>query len=161
MIRLIAKNVIFSLSIFMQTACEAGMVSKKEDIVLFSRIEGQLFYQGKPLPFAKVIRRYIYDTEKPVEDYCIADANGFFKFPSVIRENQKISPLTQFVSHQEVVVEYMHETYTIWGHGKMHVSENSEYDGVFKKMKCHIDGELHRVRLSNRDFILTNCIFED
>lgn len=137
------------------------MVAKKQDVVLFSRIEGQLLFERKPASAAKIIRRYIYDSKMPIEDYRIADENGFFEFPPIIRKDATVNSLVQFVSHQEMVVEYEGKTYTIWGHGKMHVGENSEYDGRFRRVKCNINEDLNRVRLDNRDLVLTNCSFED
>lgn len=43
MIKLIVKIIVLSLSVLMQTACEANMFTKKEDVVLFSAIRGKVF----------------------------------------------------------------------------------------------------------------------
>ncbi|MEY4589394.1 MAG: hypothetical protein RL497_1470 [Pseudomonadota bacterium] len=150
-----------TMAVIFNSSCEASMFTAKEDVVLFSRVQGKLFFEGKPVVSAKVIRRYIYDTKDPIEDFCITNNSGEFDFPSVVRKNTSVSGLTQFVSHQEMVVEFRGNVYPIWGHGKMEKAENSEYDGFFKKLKCNIDDELVRMRLNNRDLVLTNCVFEN
>ncbi|HMW49138.1 MAG TPA: hypothetical protein PKC70_12635 [Cellvibrionaceae bacterium] len=158
-IRLMAKNIILSLSIFMQTACEANMFTK-EDVVLFSKVQGRVVHNGVPVANAKVIRRYRYDTPQPIEDSCVTNSQGEFELPVVVKKNATVTPLAQFVVYQQLYVERDGQQQQIWSHGKMHTEENSEYDGSFNKIICELTAEPVRINLKNYDHVFTNCVWD-
>ncbi|HRH78184.1 MAG TPA: hypothetical protein PK129_12600, partial [Cellvibrionaceae bacterium] len=77
----------------------------KEDVVLFSRVQGRVLFNGIPVANAKVIRRYRYDTPQPIEDSCITNGQGEFELPVVVKKNTTVTPLAQFVVYQQLYVE--------------------------------------------------------
>ncbi|MEY4588295.1 MAG: hypothetical protein RL497_371 [Pseudomonadota bacterium] len=129
----------------------------KEDVVLFSRVQGQVLFKGVPVAKAKIIRSYEYGASKPTEDFSMTNDEGMFDLPVVIKKGASITPLVQFVVYQEIFVEWNGERQQIWSHGKMHKNENSEYDGNFKKITCELTAELERIDLNNLDYVFTNC----
>jgi hypothetical protein len=143
------------------SSCEANMFkslfSSKEDVVLFSKVQGQILFKGIPVKQAKVIRKYTYDTPQPVEDTTITDDQGNFELPAIIKSGEKISGLVQFVVHQELYVNHNSEIIDIWRHGKMDKSENSEYGGEFKSIRCEITDAFQRKKVGVVDYVYTNC----
>lgn len=157
MIKLIVKIIVLSLSVLMQTACEANMFTKKEDVVLFSAIRGKVLYKGEPLANAKVIRRYKYDIPVFLEDSCVSSEKGEFIFPRIEKKNTVITPLVQFVVHQQIFVVRDGVEQQIWGHGKMETSDNSEYGGEFKEIVCELTREPDNIKVGVVDYVYTSC----
>ncbi|MEY4589395.1 MAG: hypothetical protein RL497_1471 [Pseudomonadota bacterium] len=131
----------------------------KEDAVLFSRVQGQVLFKGVPLAKAKVIRRYIYDAQNPIEDLCVTNDEGMFELPAIIKKNAVVTPLAQFVVHQQIFVERNGVEEQIWSHGKMLRHENSEYGGEFKPVTCDLSNELQRIKVGLAYFVYTNCVW--
>ena len=156
---LMARIFILGLSVLMQTACEANMFTK-EDVVLFSKVQGRVVLNGIPVANAKVIRRYRYDTRQPIEDSCVTNSQGEFELPVVIKKNATVTPLVQFVVYQQLYVERDGQQQQIWSHGKMNTEENSEYDGAFKKIICELTAEPVSIDLKNYDHVFTSCVWD-
>lgn len=156
MIRFVARVVILGLLILIQTACEANMLTK-EDVVLFSRVQGRLLFKGIPVVKAKVVRRYRYDTSEPIEDSCITNDDGVFDLPLIVKKNDTVTPMVQFVVYQQLYVERNGELQQIWSHGKMDKSENSEYGDGFKKIVCELTSEPKRKEVGLLNVVYTNC----
>lgn len=129
----------------------------KEDVVLFSRVQGKVLYKGVPVANAKVIRRYKYDTPQSIEDSCMTDAEGMFELPTILMKNTTVTPLVQFVVHQQLFVERNGEQQQIWSHGKMDKSDNSEYGGGFKDISCELIEEAKRKEVGLLNVVFTNC----
>jgi hypothetical protein len=146
------------VAVIFNSSCEAGMATK-ENAVIFSRVQGRIFFNGEPVRNAKVIRRYTYDVPDAIEDACNTDENGNFELPLIERKNEKVKLMTQFVVHQELYVVFGGKEYNIWLHGKMNRGENSEYGGHFKIMSCEIAQDLKRIEVGG-NVVLTNCIWE-
>jgi len=146
------------LAVIFNSSCEAGMAIK-EDVVLFSRVQGQVLFEGVPVPKAKVVRRYTYDTPGPIEDSCVTNDEGMFDLPAIIKNNHMVAPLVQFVVHQEIYVERNGKLQPIWSHGKMKKNENSEYGGEPKKMVCELTKELDNVKVGSVSFVYTSCVW--
>lgn len=156
MARLAIRFIILSLSVLTQTACGATIFTR-EDVVLFSRVQGQLLFKGIPVAKAKVVRRYRYDTVEPVEDSCVTNDDGLFELPLVVKKNDTANPLAQFVVYQQLYVERNGELQQIWSHGKMDKSENSEYGSSFKKIICELTSEPKRKEIGLLNVVYTNC----
>jgi len=146
------------MAVIFNSSCEAGMVTK-EDVVLFSRVQGQVLFKGVPVSKAKVVRRYTYDTPGPVEDSCVTNDEGMFDLPAIIKSNHMVAPLVQFVVHQEIYVERNGKLQPIWSHGKMKKNENSEYGGKPKKMVCELTKELDNVKVGSVSSVYTSCVW--
>lgn len=131
----------------------------KEDVVLFSRVEGRILFEGKPASGAKIIRRYTIDTPSFVEDSCTVGEDGAFQLPVIIKKNVRTTPLVQFVVHQELYVDFNAKRFEIWLHGKMDKSENSEYGGTFMQIECELTKEPQNRKLDIGDYIYTNCVW--
>ncbi|HMW47991.1 MAG TPA: hypothetical protein PKC70_06800 [Cellvibrionaceae bacterium] len=131
----------------------------KEDVVLFSRVQGRVLFNGVPVAKAKVIRRYRYDTPEPLEDSCVTNDDGLFELPAIIKKNTSVTPLVQFVVHQQIFVVRDGVEQQIWSHGKMIKEENSEYGGEFKTISCELSQDLKRVKVGIVDFVFTNCVW--
>ncbi|MEY4588293.1 MAG: hypothetical protein RL497_369 [Pseudomonadota bacterium] len=129
----------------------------KEDVVLFSRVQGKVLFKGVPVDKAKVIRRYTYDTPSPIEDSCLTDGDGMFTFPMIIKKDARLTPLVQFVVHQELYVDHGGSRYEIWLHGKMKKTENSEYGGEFKTIFCELTKGAERKEIGMLNVFFTNC----
>jgi hypothetical protein len=143
------------------TACEANMIkglfTTKKDVVLFSKVQGQILHKGIPVKQAKVIRRYTYDTPEPVEDSTITDDQGYFELPLIERKNETVNGLSQFVVYQEMYVLYENNEIEIWGYGKLGKEINAEYGGDFKKIVCELSNEPIRKDLGFNGYVYTNC----
>ena len=143
--------------VIFNSSCEAGMFTKKEDVVFFSKVQGQILFKGVPVANAKVIRRYTYDTPDPIEDTCVTNDTGMFELPVIVKANAAVPVLGQFVVHQQLYVERNGELEQIWSHGKMDKSENSEYGDSFKKIICELTAEPKRKEIGLLNVVYTNC----
>lgn len=144
------------IAVIFNSSCEANMITK-EDVVFFSRVQGRVLFKGVPVANAKVIRRYTFDTSSPVEDSCSTDGNGVFSLPMISKKDVRLTPLMQFVVHQEMYVEYDGVRHEIWLHGKMDKAENSEYGGEFKNISCELTEEAKRKEVGRLNVLFTNC----
>lgn len=146
------------IAVIFNSSCEANMITK-EDVVFFSRVQGTVLFKGVPVVNAKVIRRYTFDTPSPLEDSCLTDGNGMFSLPVISKKDVRLTPLVQFVVHQEIYVDYDGARHEIWLHGKMDKTENSEYGGKFSELICELTKQPSNVKLGVGDYIYTNCIW--
>gem|GEM_PF-1375999 len=148
------------IAVIFNSSCEANMITK-EDVVFFSRVQGRVLFKGVPVANAKVIRRYTFDTSSPVEDSCSTDGNGVFSLPMISKKDVRLTPLMQFVVHQEMYVEYDGVRHEIWLHGKMDKAENSEYGGKFRELVCELTKQPSNIKLGIGEYIYTNCIWKN
>jgi hypothetical protein len=135
-----------------------GLFKKDKEIVYpFSGFEGQLLFKGEPAAGAKIIRSYELQGADKVEETINSDSNGLFKFESIAVEHKKptLAPLN-FLSHQDIFVEYKNQTYNIWTGGKTDKAEFSEFKGKPKDLTCELTDDTHTVDLGI-GFIGTNC----
>ncbi len=146
------------IAVIFNSSCEANMITK-EDVVFFSRVQGTVLFKGVPVANAKVIRRYTFDTPSPLEDSCLTDGNGMFSLPVISKKDVRLTPLVQFVVHQEMYVDYDGVRHEIWLHGKMDKAENSEYGGEFKNISCELTEEAKRKEVGRLNVLFTNCIW--
>lgn len=157
MIKNCVRLAVLLIIVIFNSSCEAGMFTKKEDVVLFSSVRGKILYKGEPVAHAKVIRRYKYDTQNFLEDSCIASEKGEFLFPLIDRKNTSTTPLVQFVVYQQIFVVRDGVEQQIWGHGKMETSVNSEYGGEFKEIVCELTREPDNIKVGIVDYVYTSC----
>lgn len=129
----------------------------KEDVVLFSRVQGRVLFKGEAVKKAKIVRRYRYDTPEPIEDSCMTNDDGTFELPLIVKKNDAITPLVQFIVYQQLYVERNGVLEQIWSHGKMDKSENSEYGDDFRKITCELSAEPKRKEIGLLNVVYTNC----
>lgn len=118
---------------------------KKVDAVLFSPLEGQLTFNGRPASHAKIKLWLAWkDKEGEIYNYT-ADQNGFFKIPektATYTENF----LAQLVISQEINVEYDGQSYETWIMSKMDPAEFTELGEKPLNLVCELTNELVTVR---------------
>lgn len=113
------------------------------DKVMFSKVQGVVLKNGKPIAGAKVTRYYKWgatDDEKTEETS--TDKNGNFSFPST----SKFSILRSMLPHepvifQEIIIHHEGEKYTAWRFTKHDYGENDELDGTPINLKCELTQE--------------------
>ena len=115
------------------------------EAVLFSPLEGQLTYKGKPAAGAKIKLWIAWKDKQGETEYFSADEQGYFKLPKktvVYRD----SPLAQIVIVQELYVEYQANSYLIWSLSKTKTGEFSELGGKPIGFRCELEDELETIR---------------
>ncbi len=133
-----------------------GFFSKKITVYPFSAFSGQLLHHGEPAGLAKITRSWNWDGTKH-EETVIADEDGAFSFASIEVETRE--SLAQFVSEQEILVEYNDTSYLIWTCGKLSTAEFGEFGGPPKNLTCEITEKIHGRKLP-MGFTGTNCTWE-
>jgi hypothetical protein len=131
---------------------------KKEPGYAFSGFSGQLLFNGEPASHAKLIRRYELSKPNEFEDSTVADGDGYFSFESIlVKYRAPLLASHDFLSHQQIFVEYRGEQYQIWGGGKTQREEYSEFGGKPSNLKCELTEESRRVKNELSGMIGTNC----
>ncbi len=129
---------------------------KKVTVYPFSGFEGQILYQGQPAAYAKVKRTYDWDGtlhEETVE----TDEQGKFSFDSVSVETRL--GISQFVSAQDIYVDYKGKTTEIWTCGKIEEEEFGEFGGEPEEFICELTNDQKAMRLP-RGAVGTNCVWK-
>jgi len=135
---------------------EMGLL-KGEKVCLFSGFTGQLLLNGEPANDAEITRKYEWKN-KETRDLITADAQGKFAFESVWESSRGF--VVQFVSHQELFVNYQGKGYQIWTGGKLLEEENAEFGGSNPvNLTCELSEEMRRVDME-LGFIGTSCRWE-
>jgi len=116
----------------------------KEEVVLFSPMEGVITYEGQPAEGAEVVRQVTWKNDETRTDRSEADENGQFSFPVITDSDRQVLP-TQFVAHQRVYVNYRGEEYVIWMMGKISTDLYGELGGKPSNFRCELTSDLRRV----------------
>ncbi|MEJ2741841.1 MAG: hypothetical protein P8176_04985 [Gammaproteobacteria bacterium] len=134
---------------------------KREIGYPFSGFEGQLLYKGEPAAGAEITRTYDLFGDKG-QELLVADDQGKFKFDSIVLKFRTplLAPV-EFLSYQEIYVNYRGEQYRIWGGAKRVNKEYSEFNGRPDNLRCELTEEPRRVDLVGRGFIGTSCHWEN
>lgn len=127
----------------------------EEEVVLFSKMEGHITYKGKPVSNAKIERRVNWKDDIGEKDYFETDDKGYFLLPE-IRENIKLSGLTQFVVGQEIKVLHKDKEYYIWNMGKMSKNKYGELGGKPINFRCDLKDDAVRVEVEH-GLLGTSC----
>ena len=130
--------------------------SKKEEVVLFSEMEGHLTYKGKPAANAKITLWYKWKDKQGESVVYNTDENGYFSIPT-IRDQYKPRMLAQLVITQRLTVSYNNEEYVIWANGKMSPEEFSELGGKVVDLRCELTDERERVEIDSGVAVGTSC----
>lgn len=112
-------------------------------VCLFSGFTGTITKANQPIKGAKVIRSYEWNNKKMTE-VAVTDENGQFSFESVWATSRKVF-VVQFVSHQQIFVEYDGEREQIWGGGKGLEEEFTEFGGKPINFTCNLGDEIRGV----------------
>ncbi len=134
-------------------------VLKAESAYAFSGFSGQLLFNGEPASNAKIIRKYrLQSSSDEQEDSVTTNNEGHFSFDSIaIKHRTPLFSSHDFLSHQDVIVEYQGENYDIWLGGKTEPGEYTEFGGKPKNLRCELTEQSRRVKHELAGVIATNC----
>ncbi|MGH1485611.1 MAG: DUF6795 domain-containing protein [Cellvibrionaceae bacterium] len=134
-----------------------GML-KKELAYPFSGFSGQLLFNGEPAANAKITRVYELESKKELQkDEVVADQQGRFSFDAItVQYRTPVLGAFEFLSHQDVIVEYKGEEYQIWGGGKFNKDEYAEFGGKPNNFRCELTEDIRRVEIE-KGVYGTNC----
>lgn len=117
----------------------------ESEIVVFSPLEGRLFFEGKPLSGADISLWVSWKDKTGHTFHYKTDENGFFLIPK-ITDLYKDSALVQLVITQEITVNYRGESYLIWTLSKTDGGLNVEFGGEPKNLTCDLTEDLKTIR---------------
>jgi len=111
---------------------------------VFSNVKATLTMNGKPLPNAKVIRRWEWQELK--EDSTTTDENGHFEFPVVFEKSvTRLLPI-ELVIGQGLYVIVDGKEQQFWSNSKREPGENAEFNGKPIAMMCELTHEMKYYR---------------
>lgn len=116
-------------------------------VCLFSKMEGVIKLDGKPVLNAKLVRTV--NLSKDEVDETITDKNGNFKFEAIVkRKASKLLP-QEFSVSQLIYVHYKDKEYRMWSGVKRKPEENSESRGKPLVVTCELSSEEDMVIINN------------
>ena len=133
---------------------------EKHEVVVCSPMEGVITYQGEPVADAKVERWLKWKDEDGERDYVFTNNEGRFSLP-IVEDTVSLSPLTQFVMYQEIVVIYKEKEYPIWAKSKREVGIYEELKGIPAGFSCELTEEFKRVDGVGRGMFMTLCKWKE
>lgn len=126
-------------------------------VCLFSKMEGVIKLDGKPVSSARLVRTV--NLSKDEVDETVTDENGYFKFDVIFKRTiTKLLP-QEFVSNQNVTVYLKDKKYRIWSSVKRVPDENSESRGKPFVVECELNSE-ERILTVNNSPIFTLCTWD-
>lgn len=131
-------------------------VSKQ--MCLFSRVDGVVLLDGKPVPGAEVERIYHWGWKDVTRsDSVRTDAEGHFSFPPVLESSLlgSILPHEPLVS-QRILIRYDGREHKGWMYTKHNYRENGELGGRPIRLRCSLESEP-----SQHGEVFGICTFED
>lgn len=133
--------------------------NKKEQIVVFSGMEGQLFFDGNPAKNAEVKIWTQWKNENGETTSVTADESGTFSLPQEL-DSYNSNPLAQLVISQRITVIYQNNEYVIWSLGKFTAEQFDEYGGNLPpKIQCELTDNLTPYRFNNV-IMETSCVWD-
>ncbi len=171
MLNRIKQHKLFSLALLLSSLCLLSLPTtggefmgmlKAEPAYPFSGFSGQLLFEGKPASNTKIIRQYQLQSKPGLhEDIAMTDKEGLFSFESIlIQHRTPVLSSHDFLSHQEIFVEYQNKQYQIWGGAKSELGEYTEFGGKPKNLTCELTEEPRKVTNEVASFIGTSCHWE-
>ena len=124
---------------FILTADGTGM-SMFSKLVLFSRVEGVITQDGKPVEGAEIVQEVLYkDVDEVPPSTVVSGPEGSFVLEEVTHAAGLSRMLPGQVSiGQRLVIRHQGEEYEGWRHNKTSVEPNSELDGRPLKLVCEL-----------------------
>ena len=131
-----------------------SVVADTGKVYLFSEVKGIVYLNGEPVPNAKVVRSYEYNSLEHEET--VTDASGAFYFPPLHGKSlSSILPI-ELVVAQSMVVSFNGKDYKIWSNTKRSKAHNSELGGSPLILKCDLVDEL-KIHREFGSILRTNC----
>lgn len=130
---------------------------EKEEVVLFSPLEGKITYEGEPASGAMLKLWVAWKNQDGETKSFSADDDGGFSIPAQIIE-YKSSPLAQISIAQMITVEYKGGEYVIWKAGKSSTNLYGELGGRPENLVCELTKEEMDTHLDN-SLLETLCVW--
>lgn len=121
---------------------------KKEEVILFSPMEGVLTINGVPASGVRLGRVVNWDGDKESVVSIDTSNDGFFSFDE-LKEDIEISPLNVFVVNQYIYAYHENKAIKIWIKAKWGKELYSELGGKPKNLRCELMDPLVRVELES------------
>lgn len=126
-------------------------------VCLFSKISGVITLDGLPAANAKVIRTANLNKDKV--DITYTDENGFFEMPAVFQRTVTKFLPQEFVTKQDIVVQYNGKEYDIWSGVKRTPDENAEARGEILNVQCELNSE-KSIKMVNNSPYISRCTWD-
>ncbi len=153
---LLSSAFIFIMLFFLMKGVAISMFSgKEEEVVIFSPMDGKLTFEGKPVAGVKIVRWLIWKDNEGEKETFYTDENGDFSIP-IKKDIVNLSPLTQFVMSQTILVCYEQKEIPIWVKSKRSKNEFGELGGKPKNFRCELTEKRARVE-NDDDLFSTSC----
>ena len=127
------------LSVLSVKGISAMGLSDVGKVCLFSKMEGVIKLDGKPVSNARLVRTVRLSKEEV--DETVTDENGNFKFEAKFeRTITKFLPM-EFVAKQQIDVFYNGKEYEMWSGVKREPEENIESRGKALVVECELNSD--------------------
>lgn len=145
------KIIIAVVSLILVAGSLIGMSIFKTKYCIFSRFEGTLMHDGKPVSGVKIVRKMSIDDtyEMKVVEEVVTNEKGEFKFESRW-EKVSMPMLSEFRILQEAYAYYQGEEIDIWGSARSRSpDEYDEFAGNYKNLICELTKESEKLRFKH------------
>lgn len=116
-------------------------------VFLFSKMEGVIKLDGKPVSDAKLVRTV--NLSKDEVDETVTDKNGKFEFDVIAKRSAGKHLPQEFAVSQLIYVHYKGKEYRMWSGVKRKPEENSESRGKPLVVACELSSEEDMVIINN------------
>ncbi len=120
--------------------------TEREEVVLFSPMEGVLTHNGQPLSGVRLERIINWDGDRESSESIETDENGTFSFDE-LRDEVEVSPLSVFVVNQYIYAYHEDKKVKIWVKAKRGKGLYAELGGKPTNLRCEITDPFVRVEL--------------
>lgn len=131
---------------------------EKAEAVLFSPLEGQLTFNGKPAAGAKIKLWLAWKDQEGESEYFTTDDNGYFTIPKKTVMYKK-NPLAQISIGQTLTVEYNNQQVLIWKAGKTSIHLYGELGGRPEGITCELTRDEMDAYLE-KSLLETTCVWK-
>ena len=150
---------VFAVVMFIAFTIEGVSMSlfskEKEEVVLFSEMEGHITFNGNPVTIAKIQRYIMWKDDVGEKDFFESYEKGYFRITE-FNDKAVLSGFSQFVVTQELTIVYKNVNYIIWSMGKLNKEKYGELGGVPINLRCDLKDEPIRVEVGS-GLLGTSC----
>lgn len=159
-VRLFLLVILFSFSVKgVSMSFFSSNDNKKEQIVIFSGMEGQLLFNGKPAKNTEIKIWTQWKNEEGETTTVTTDDAGNYQIP-VEMDDYSSNPLAQLVVSQRITAVYEGNEYVIWNLGKFTANMFDEFGGSKPSaIQCEITDDLTPYRFDSV-VMETSCVWD-
>jgi len=131
----------------------------KEEVVLFSPMEGVITYEGQPAEGAEVVLGIKWRSDESSETVVHTDSAGRFELPAITDSYRPALP-SEFVVYQDINIHYNGELFHIWVMSKREEQLFGELGGNPVNLRCELTREIRKVDVP-RGLLGTSCEWDE